>query len=494
MRQTDKAGNIGPVGNLTTAITLDKTAPAALNLTLAGDTGSSNSDGITNNGTINVGGLEGGATWQYSLDGGANWATGSGTSFDLAEEKTYEANQIKVRQTDKAGNIGPVGNLTTAITLDKTAPAALNLTLASDTGSGNSDGITNNATINVGNIEDGATWQYSLDGGANWATGSGTSFDLAEEKTYEANQIQVRQTDKAGNNSDIPAFQQIIFDQTKPTLLISDNKDGDALNSETVTLNFTFSENVYGFDLDDISLNQGSASNFSRISDKEYTVSLSNSTGGQQNITLNLSSVFDISGNGLETTTVSHTQNYTIPSPSTYDLGEGNGKLMSLVTVNGGNYYAWDKNGNGELSYLDWIWTSDLKNLLIGDGVDDNIWSVGGKELKLPSLGVNLTVDDTGWKTIDSDQEYEAGSLLSIIDYFLSVDGASSSLTSEGQPLDGWAYNNYYPDNKTAYYLASDHLNYADNGRSGVIVDFSTGSYSINNDWRGFQGVIWQVL
>jgi hypothetical protein len=52
-------------------------------LSLSADTGASATDGITNNGVIEVTALKAGATWEYSLDGGANWLAGSGSSFTL---------------------------------------------------------------------------------------------------------------------------------------------------------------------------------------------------------------------------------------------------------------------------------------------------------------------------------------------------------------------------------------------------------------------------
>lgn len=79
-------------------------AEPILSLSLANDTGESNSDGITRDGTVNVSGLEPGATWKYSTDGGANWTAGTGTSFTLAAG-TYAQGMVQVRQIDAAGNI-----------------------------------------------------------------------------------------------------------------------------------------------------------------------------------------------------------------------------------------------------------------------------------------------------------------------------------------------------------------------------------------------------
>ncbi|MEY4284587.1 MAG: hypothetical protein RL111_1262, partial [Pseudomonadota bacterium] len=168
-------------------------------LALNKDSGSSNTDGITNDGKVNVTGVESGATWEYSTNSGSTWTTGSGTSFTLAAGN-YLANAVQVRQTDAAGNVSATtGKIASAVTVD-TAANALTLALATDSGSSGTDGITNVGTVNVTGIESSATWQYSSDGGSNWSTGSGTSFTLAAG-TYAANAVQVKQTDVAGNVS-----------------------------------------------------------------------------------------------------------------------------------------------------------------------------------------------------------------------------------------------------------------------------------------------------
>ncbi|MCP8464706.1 Ig-like domain-containing protein [Pseudomonas sp. ZM23] len=221
VRQTDAAGNVSPVATLN--VTVDTAAPAAPSLALESDTGVSASDGITSNGTINVTGLEAGASWQYSLDGGTTWVDGSGTQITgLAEG----ANTVQVRQTDAAGNVSPVGTLN--VTVD-TAAAAPGLALESDTGVSASDGITSNGTINVTGLEAGASWQYSLDGGTTWVDGSGTQITgLAEG----ANTVQVRQTDAAGNVSPVSTLNVSV--DTSGSLL--PDGSADPLATATVTI------------------------------------------------------------------------------------------------------------------------------------------------------------------------------------------------------------------------------------------------------------------
>ncbi|MGP9635440.1 BapA/Bap/LapF family prefix-like domain-containing protein, partial [Halomonas sp. AOP43-A1-21] len=63
---------------------------------------------------------------------------------------------------------------------DVTAPIAPALALANDTGADDNDGITSDGTVNVGNLEPDATWEYSLDGGDTWIEGVGESFELPD--------------------------------------------------------------------------------------------------------------------------------------------------------------------------------------------------------------------------------------------------------------------------------------------------------------------------
>src|SRR4029078_1099033 len=140
------------------------------------------------------------ASWEYSLDGGLNWTAGTGTSFNLVSDTTYAAGQVQVRQTDVAGNLSAAGSNAQQWQEDSTV-AAPSVALNSDSGSNTSDHITNDNQVNVTLAADVASWEYSLDGGLNWTAGTGTSFNLVSDTTYAAGQVQVRQTDVAGNLS-----------------------------------------------------------------------------------------------------------------------------------------------------------------------------------------------------------------------------------------------------------------------------------------------------
>ncbi|WP_157661967.1 Ig-like domain-containing protein, partial [Burkholderia ubonensis] len=184
VRQTDIAGNTSSATSF--SFTLD-TSAAAPGVALTTDSGSNASDHVTNVGTLNLSGVETGATVEYSIDGGHTWST----SFNATEG----LNDIQVRQTDIAGNTSSATSF--SFTLD-TSAAAPGVALTIDSGSSAVDHITNVGTLNLTGVENGATVQYSVDNGAHWST----SFSAVEG----LNDVQVRQIDVAGNTSSATSF------------------------------------------------------------------------------------------------------------------------------------------------------------------------------------------------------------------------------------------------------------------------------------------------
>lgn len=113
--------------------------------------------------------LEAGASFQYQVDGAGAWLQGVGSSFDaLVGTHTYA-----LRQTDVAGNISNVSPSKT-FQYQNTSPSALSLNLRADTGSSNTDHVTNQGEIDVsGSFDASNRWQYQIDNEP-WI--AGTSF------------------------------------------------------------------------------------------------------------------------------------------------------------------------------------------------------------------------------------------------------------------------------------------------------------------------------
>ena len=227
-RQTDFAGNIS-VNSVALTFTLDTTATLPI-LSLTNDTGKNNFDRITSDGTVNVAGIENGASWQFSTDN-LTWTTGNSDNFCLFGDGEKA---VFVRQIDVVGNFSPASLLT--FTLD-TQVATPVLELVNDTGIKNDDALTGDGTVKVSNLENGADWQYSTDNGNTWTTGNGDRFTLYGDGNKT---ILVKQTDLAGNknlNSTVLNFTLDTSVATPSTVLSNDS--GKAAN-DFITRDGTF--------------------------------------------------------------------------------------------------------------------------------------------------------------------------------------------------------------------------------------------------------------
>ncbi len=210
----DAAGNSATTNTL--SLTVDATVPNAPAFSLASDSGASNSDGVTNVGTVTVSDVEENATWDYSTDSGSNWTSGTGSSFDLAAG-SYAIGAIRVRQSDLAGNttVTPSQN-EAAIIVDLTPPTTTaTVTTITDNvgivqGTVSSGASTDDASLLISGtisaaLADGETVRL-YDGNTELgdATISGTSWSYADSRALINNQIVIytaRVTNLSGNQS-----------------------------------------------------------------------------------------------------------------------------------------------------------------------------------------------------------------------------------------------------------------------------------------------------
>ncbi|MFO7581395.1 BapA/Bap/LapF family large adhesin [Guyparkeria sp.] len=187
---TDEAGNSSADSN-SVAFAIDTLSPVAPTLTLANDTGE-DGDGVTSDGTVNVGDLEEGATWEYSTDGGDTWTEGEGTSFELPEGE-YAEGDVLARQTDEAGNTSNNGELG-AVTVDTTVPDAptAEFNEVGDEVSGEADP---GSTVTVYDEDD------SVLGTAEADADTGEYTVVLDEPLTDGEEVTVSATDEAGNES-----------------------------------------------------------------------------------------------------------------------------------------------------------------------------------------------------------------------------------------------------------------------------------------------------
>jgi len=151
------------------------------------DTGLNVTDGVTSNGRWGV--ESQGIDWEFSLDQGATWTRGTGSSFEV---KGDGAKMIWVRARDDAGNTSEIVRVNCV--LDTMAPAAVAI-------AGQTEGVTN--TLKLSGIEPGARWEYSLDEQLSWSAGKGTALGILGNFL---SRVWLRQVDMAGNVSVAQGF------------------------------------------------------------------------------------------------------------------------------------------------------------------------------------------------------------------------------------------------------------------------------------------------
>ena len=173
------------------------------------DTGLSVTDGITGNGIWDVASE---INWEFSLDQGATWTRGMGSSFEVTGDG---AKVIWVRSWDDAGNTSEIVRVNCV--LDTTAPGALGV-------SGQTEGVTN--SLRLSGIEPGARWEYSLDEQRSWAPGQCSALGILGNNL---SRIWLRQMDLAGNASGAQAF-----DLRSPNL-VTHEASGNPLQPSVLT-------------------------------------------------------------------------------------------------------------------------------------------------------------------------------------------------------------------------------------------------------------------
>ncbi|MEY2643739.1 MAG: hypothetical protein RLZZ611_388, partial [Cyanobacteriota bacterium] len=224
----DAAGNLSTPSSR--SFSVDTTGPAVPQFTLVSDTGSSNTDKISNNGTIKVSKLETGASWEYRTSSDGEWQQGSGSTFTL-EPGVYPEGAIQVRQTDAAGNSSAVTSNSTAFTIDA---AALDAPTITPIGADNVVNASENSNLVISGTAE-ANAQIAITGSSGYkgfttANGAGDwSITVANPQTSfgeGTETITVVSRDLAGNLS-APSSRSFRIDTTAPSAL------GFALVSDT---------------------------------------------------------------------------------------------------------------------------------------------------------------------------------------------------------------------------------------------------------------------
>jgi hypothetical protein len=271
---TDAAGNPGVAG-ASPAISIDTVAPVATatSVSFSADTGTSNSDLVTNVAAQTISGTLGAVpgsdeTVQVSLDNGATWVNASstaGTGWSLAGVTLAGSGSVQVRVTDAAGNHGPV--FSTAYVLDTTAPTVTVASSAAALGVGQSANLTFTFSEAPANF---SLASLTVTGGtvtgltvtANPLVYTGV-FTPTPGQTGATASVAVNASgyiDAAGNGGQASAPAAMTVNTAVPSLVITSNDNALALG-ETAQITFTFSTAPDGFTAADVAVGNGTLSN-----------------------------------------------------------------------------------------------------------------------------------------------------------------------------------------------------------------------------------------
>lgn len=241
--------------------------------------------------------------------------------------------------TDIPGNVLSGSVTGDTYTIDRDAPVITGVTTPADGIYRSGDALTftvhYNEPVVVNSAVTAPAFSITLNTGgavyANYVTGSGSN-DLVFNYTVQtgnedtdgigtaANLVMNANSvlDTTGNAAGIvlnnmPATSGILVDAAAPQISITSAATGIVTNAFTAT--FTFTENVTGFDINDILVTNGRLSGFTAISDRVYTVLVTPVVDGALTINVPANSATDIAGNGNQAATAfSVTADITAPS------------------------------------------------------------------------------------------------------------------------------------------------------------------------------------
>ncbi len=220
------------------------------------------------------------ATITPVADGAVTVDVAADKAQDLAGNNNTAATQLSVTNDETAPTV--------TITSTNTSGAALaefpvTITFSeSVTGFVEGDITLSNGTVKTGTFSgSGTTYTATIEG-----TNHGTvTVDVAADKANDA----------AGNGNTAATQFSIENDVISPNVTIT--RDDTFPINGPFTATFTFDEDVTGFTIDDISVGNGTVSNFNATSAKVYTATITPTTDGEVTIDVPVLAAKDIAGN-----------------------------------------------------------------------------------------------------------------------------------------------------------------------------------------------------
>ncbi|MBE4606384.1 hypothetical protein BOO28_01460 [Vibrio navarrensis] len=434
-------------------------APSTPDLDAASDTGSSNTDNITNDTTPTFSGTaESGSTVTLYSDqvGGGATSIGSATATDGNWQITTDTltagvtHAITAKATDSANNVSSSSSAL-SVTIDNTAPSAPStpdLAASSDTGTSNTDNLTNDTTptfTGTGTTGDTVTLISNVDGniGSAVVSGGGWSITASSALTAGDHTITARATDTAGNTADSASL-AITLDTSVPTPIITTPIEGDgkvnAAEDNDVLIAGTGAEagNSVTVTIDD------GANSLSR------TVTADNS--GNWTIS---GSEFDVSAfnNGTLTVTASQSDaagNISSAASTTITLDNSAPSALSITTPIEGDGIVNAAEDNDVLIAGSGAEPGNIVTVAITDSnssVSRTVTADGSGNWTLSSSELDVSGLNNGTLTVTATQSDAAGNTSSAASTTITLDNSAPSALSITTPIEGDGKVNAAEDN-----------------------------------------------
>ncbi len=425
----DNGSNVDTLAELQTLVSA--VAPATLTITLANDGGSSRTDHITKDGTVNVNGIEVGATWQYSTDGGKTWAAGDGTSVTLSGDGPKS---VTVRQTDAGGVTSAVSDSLT-FTLDTSAPTvtsgATATSIDENSGAGqvvytakatDSSNANADVTFGIGGTDaalfsiDPASGEVTLKSDPNYETKTSYSFTITA--TDAASNVSTSQS----VTLDVNNIKDAVIGTPTVAAVTEDSSVSDANLTATGTISISDADSGQASFSTTVTSADGNLGSLVLASDGSYTYTVANSDVQYLGAGSTKVDTFTVKSTDGTTKEVSFTVNGTEDAPvlkiqdSTRTVDENSNPFGRIIAFNGSSN---DLNvADGTATTTQHLRLSDVDSTnLGGDTIKVSVTSGNMNQLRLgvsSSSGV-FSLDSDGYVHYYSDATYNGDTGINVV-------------------------------------------------------------------------------
>ncbi|HEY9629647.1 MAG TPA: Ig-like domain-containing protein [Coleofasciculaceae cyanobacterium] len=339
VKATDDAGNVSALSPALNFVVDTISAPPQPDLTTATDSGQSNTDNLTRIAQPSfTGTTETGSLIEVFINGVSQGnAVVSGTTWNFTPavalaEGNYD---IKVKATDIAGNVSafsPALNFA----IDTTPPAtpATIPDLLSDTGISTIDNLTKTTTPTFeGTVEavDAVQAEIFVDGVSKGLVNlvAGKWNYTSSALTAGNHTIAAKAVDLAGNASSASALLNFTIDTTKPGVALTSSAP-TLTNASPLPFTATFTEDVTGFDASDLTITNGTVSNFVVVNARTYTFDVTPTAQGAIAVNVAANKAQDIAGNdNTAATTINRTYDSVAPAIVNVTSTKANGSYKA---------------------------------------------------------------------------------------------------------------------------------------------------------------------